>query len=452
MTTASGDREARLRATAARLVRAAIAAVDPGPLVERALAERPLPDGPVHLVALGKAAGTMAEAARAVLGHRLAGGVVLGPPGLRVADPGPLDVRVGGHPVPDAGGMAAAQAIRDLVASLGASDVLLCLVSGGGSALMSLPGGELTLDDLQRTTNALLRAGAEIGEINAVRKHLEQLKGGRLALLAAPARVRCLVLSDVIGDPLETIASGPLSPDSTTFADALGVLSRPDLEDRVPAHVIGHLRSGAAGEIGETPGDGDPCFQRVEVEIVGNNRRAVRGLRDAAEKEGFATSCLTTSLAGEAREVGRVLGSIAREVRATGDPLAPPACIVAAGETTVTVIGSGRGGRNQEVALGALGELDDLPGVLVASFGTDGIDGPTDAAGALALGSSRGRARSTGLDVDRALADNDADPFFTALDDRIMTGPTGTNVMDLAFVLVDGGPGSDGEGDVGPCA
>ncbi|RMH17938.1 MAG: DUF4147 domain-containing protein [Acidobacteria bacterium] len=440
------SREARLRRHAQALWQAALAAVDPEGLVRADLAGReaddPSPDGMggtsqgVQLVAAGKAAAGMVRGARAVLGRRLAGGVVIVPAGQAGEVPEGFAVYEGGHPVPDRGGVAGARAVAELAAGLGGEDRLLLLLSGGGSALMTLPPDGIALDDVVVTTDLLLRAGATIGELNAVRKHLDQLKGGRLARLARPARLDALVLSDVVGDPLEVIASGPASPDPTTFADAVAVLERRGLWDAVPAAVRSYLEAGRRGEVAESPKPGDPCFDGVEVRIVGSNRMAVAAAREAAEARGYRTLVLTTELSGEAREVGAVLAAIARQVRRYGEPAAPPACLLAAGETTVTVRGRGRGGRNQELALAAARGLAGVGGVLLASLGSDGIDGPTDAAGAVASGSTAARAAARGLDPDAALADNDAYPFFAALGDLIVTGPTGTNVMDLQLILV----------------
>jgi len=419
-----------LRDDARACLDAAIAAVDPEGLVARRLRDRPLPgDGPVHVAGIGKAAAAMARGARAVLGDRIAGGVLVVP---EPADAAGLAVHVGGHPLPDDAGVRGARAIRDLARGLRAEDRLLLLVSGGGSALATLPPEGVALEDVRATTDLLLRAGADIGSLNSVRKHVDLLKGGRLARLAAPAQVTALVLSDVVGDPLDVIASGPVSPDPTTFADALATLARFDVQDATPAAIRRHLEAAAD----ESPGPGDPCFETVDIEVVGNNRLAAEAAVAEARARGYEARLGPDALTGEAREAGRELGELARRIRERGDALAAPACVVAGGETTVTVRGGGRGGRNQEVALGAALVLDGLEGVLVLSAGTDGIDGPTDAAGAVATGDTVARGRARGLDARRALADNDAYPFFEALGDLVVTGPTGTNVMDLQIVLV----------------
>jgi hydroxypyruvate reductase len=301
---------------------------------------------------------------------------------------------------------------------------------------MTLPPDAVSLADLQTTTDLLLAAGAGITELNTVRKHVDRLKGGRLAEEAAPGRVLALVLSDVVGDSLEVIASGPVTPDPTTFADAVSVLERFEVWQRVPLPVRVHLTRGAAGEIAESPAPGAACFERVVASIVGNNRLAAKAALAEAARRGYRTHLVTTELTGEARAAAARLAALAREVTTGGRPIAPPACLVAAGETTVTVRGGGRGGRNQELALALALRIEGLDEVLGVSVGTDGIDGPTDAAGAIVSGRTVQRARELGLDPARALAENDSYPFFEALGDLVVTGPTGTNVMDIQILLV----------------
>lgn len=393
-------------------------------------------DGSVTLVGIGKAAGDMAAGAFAVLGERVAGGVLVAPEGVAIEPIEGLDIYRGGHPIPNDRGVSGARAVYDLATSSDRGDTLICLISGGGSALMTLPPEGISLDEVQQTTDLLLKAGATIQELNAVRKHLDQLKGGRLARRAAPARVIALVLSDVIGDPLDVIASGPLSPDPTTYAQAVAVLRDREVWERIPDAVRRHFERGLAGELEESPKAGDPAFATVEVHLVGNNRIAAVAVREEAEARGYATRLLTTSLSGEATEVGRVLAALGREMRRSGEPLDVPGCLIAAGETTVTVRGAGRGGRNQEMALSAALEIAGDAGIVIGSVGTDGIDGPTDAAGALVDGTTLARAEADRLDVKGALARNDSYPILTALGDIVRTGPTGTNVMDLQIVLV----------------
>lgn len=441
-----------LRSDAEACIRAAIAAVNPEELTRNWLRTHPdslARQGNLHLIALGKAAATMTRGALAGIaetGIHLTSGILIAPEGTEAPDlPGNLSLHHGGHPTPNQQGIRAAQAIHDLATSLTEDDLLLTLISGGGSALMTLPPEGIPLEDLQATTDALLRGGADIRQLNTVRKHLDRLKGGRLARAAHPARTLALVLSDVVGDPLDTIASGPVTPDPTTYGDALQVLDQLGVTGDVPEAVRAHLERGKAGEVAESPGPGDPAFERTKAHILGNNRMAADAAQAEAERLGYRTLLLTTMLTGEARHVGRVLAGIGVEILRSGTPLDAPACVLAGGETTVTVTGRGKGGRNQEVALGAAVALDELLGggesedperVLIASAGTDGIDGPTDAAGAMADGATIQRGREQGLDPARALADNDAYPYFRALDSLIETGPTGTNVMDLALILV----------------
>jgi len=417
---------------------ASITAVEPARIVADYLASRSELKGPIHLAGIGKAAGAMAAGAYEVLGNRLERGTLIVPEGVHVESIPGLDVYRGGHPVPNDRGVEGAAAIHRLTEGLGKDDLLLCLISGGGSALMTLPADGITLEHVRVTTDLLLRAGATIQELNCVRKHLDRLKGGRLARIASPARVLALVLSDVIGDPLDVIASGPLSPDPTTFANAVQVLNERQLWAGIPAPVRSHLERGLRGDADESPKEGDDAFRSVEVHLVGNNRIAAEAARREAERRGYQTRLLSTSLTGEAREVGRVLAALGREMRRSGEPLGVPGCLIAAGETTVTVLGKGKGGRNQELALSAAIELIGEQGIFVGSIGTDGIDGPTDAAGAVTDGATVARAREAGFDPVDVLARNDAYTLLHALDELIVTGPTGTNVMDVQVVLVGG--------------
>jgi glycerate 2-kinase len=429
--------------------RAALAAVDPGAAVHRHVERRGsrLLVGrrsydldtieQVRIIGAGKAAVAMAGALHDVLGDRLSGGLVVTKYGYRATnvDTGRVEVVEAGHPVPDQQGVDATRRLAGLAARAGPRDLLLAVISGGGSALMVLPAPGLVLDDVQHTTDLLLRAGATIVELNTVRKHLSSIKGGGLAHVAVPARVAALVLSDVVGDPLDAIASGPLSPDPTTFAGAWAVVERYGLADRLPSAVRRRLKAGLAGEVPDTPKPGDPLFANVHVVIVGSNRLAATAAVEAARAAGLNSLLLSTFVEGEARQVARVAAALVKELAHYDRPLPRPACLVWGGETTVTVRGSGTGGRNQELALAAAIALDGLPGVLLVALATDGTDGPTDAAGAVATGDTVARARAMGLDPAAHLADNNAYPFFDALDDLIHTGPTGTNVNDLLFVF-----------------
>jgi hydroxypyruvate reductase len=317
-----------------------------------------------------------------------------------------------------------------------ANDVVICLLSGGGSALLPLPVPGVTLDDLQRLTSDLLRCGATINEINAVRKHLSQVQGGQLARLAAPAPVIALILSDVVGSPLDVIASGPTVPDTSTFADALGVLERYGIIEQTPPAIVAHLRRGLSGDVPETPKPGDPVFEHVQTLVIGDNRIAAQAAVQQAAELGLHTLLLSTYVEGEAREVAKVLAGLGKEIARYGQPLPRPACLIAGGETTVTIRGQGKGGRNQELALAAAIALDGWDDVLLLTVATDGGDGPTDAAGAFADGTTVARARVQGLNPAAYLANNDAYNFFQALGDLLITGPTRTNVNDLTLIFV----------------
>jgi hydroxypyruvate reductase len=345
-------------------------------------------------------------------------------------------VRVAGHPVPDERGLAAALEAEALLEGLGRDDVLLLLLSGGASALMPAPSPGLRLEHKARTTSLLLRAGATIQELNTVRKHLSRLKGGGLARRAAPARVISLVLSDVVGDDLSTIASGPTVPDPTTFDGALGVLEKRRVLSKVPLPVRRHLEAGARGEAPETPKAGDPAFRRTSTHVVGSNRRSVRAAAREASRLGLRPVVLPTRLDGEAREVARCLVAILREAA----DARRPTCLLAGGETTVTVLGDGRGGRNQELAVAAAQPLDGFPvPAVVASLATDGIDGMSDAAGGVVDDQSLRRAKALGLPSPAAfLEQSDSRSFLGPLGDLILTGPTGTNVVDITVLLAAG--------------
>ena len=429
----------RLREDARACLDAAIRAVDPNHLVTDVFERHPetlAGSDPVHVVAVGKAAATMARAALKSFGSRVSGGVVITPPDTEMGTLGNLHALHGGHPFPTEGSELGARAVAQLVDTLSEADSLLCLVSGGGSALMTLPPSGVSLNDVCETTDLLLRAGATIDELNCVRKHLDQLKGGRLAEIAAPAKTLGLLLSDVLGDHPDVIASGPLSPDATTFSDALAVLEGRQVRDRIPAPAREYMEAGAQGAVPETPGPDALFFADVDVRIVGNNRMAAHAALQEAVRRGYRARLLTTELSGEANEIGRMLAERGLEIKSGEGPIAPPACLIASGETTVEVRGTGRGGRNQELVLGAALALHGRGPLLIASMGTDGIDGASHAAGAFADHATIARAEVIGLDAVAALTANDSTPFFEALDDLIVTGPTGTNVMDVQVVLI----------------
>jgi hydroxypyruvate reductase len=435
----SRKKTADLRRDAETILRSAIEAVEPERLVRQALEARgdlPASTGRTWITGFGKAAAAMARGATAVLGDRIDGGVLVVPAGGESQAPDGLEVFGGGHPVPDQGGVAGSCAIRQLAREAAPDDLLICLISGGGSSLLNIPPDGLPLEDLQTVTRLLLGAGATIGEINCVRKHLDELKGGRLAREAAPARVLALVLSDVPGDPLDVIASGPLAPDPTRFDQAVTVLRGYGLWDRVPHSVRGYLDRGVCGELPDSPKKSDRCFEKIETVIVGNGDTAARGACATAEELGYDAQLLSSTLVGEAREVGKFLAETALTLIRLADDDRPPTCVVTAGETSVTVRGDGIGGRNQELALGAAIALDGVPRVLLVSMGTDGVDGPTAAAGAVVTGKTLRRSRELGMDCESALARNDAYSLLHSLDDLIVSGPTGTNVADIQVLLV----------------
>jgi hydroxypyruvate reductase len=340
-----------------------------------------------------------------------------------------------GHPVPDAAGVEGSRRIAALAAEAGKEDLVIVLISGGASALMPLPSEPIELEEKQETTRLLLACGATIQEINAVRKHISAIKGGQLARLAAPAMVVALMLSDVIGDALDVIGSGPTVPDASTFQSAWQVIEKYELQDRIPGVVRHRLEAGLLGEIGETPKPGDTCFRRVQNVIVGSNRLAVDAAARAAHERGYRPVVLSTLIEGETREIASMHAAILKEVIASGRPARPPVCFISGGETTVTLRGEGLGGRNQEFALACALALDGTPGAAALSGGTDGTDGPTDAAGAIADGRTVERAGKLGLDAAAFLARNDSYHFFDPLGDLIRTGPTGTNVMDIRLLL-----------------
>jgi len=417
------------------------------------------------VIGAGKATGTMAAATEALLGERITAGWVNVRQGY---DPGVpmrrIHVHVAGHPIPDEASVAGTQQILDLLPGLEDDDLVLILLSGGASALLELPVPGVGLEEVQRLTNVLLRSGATIAEVNTVRKHLSQVKGGQLARWAGPAQVAVLVLSDVVGSPLDVIGSGPCAPDPTTYADAWDVLEHYGLVEALPVDVRAHLTRGRRGEVAETVKPGDPALARVVHTIIADNTVAAHAVVRRAQELGYQALLLTTSLEGEAREVGRVLAALAKQVAcydvlltlgslaqaeaasgdrfagqglaANGAPLGWPAVLVCGGETTVTVRGPGRGGRNQELALAAALALEGWPDILVATLATDGTDGSTDAAGAIVTGDTASRARALGLNPAAHLVLNDSYPLFAALGDLIQTGPTGTNVNDLALLMV----------------
>ena len=390
----------------------------------------------VFIVGAGKATAPMAKALEKILGPRLTEGVISVKKGhgLKLNKTKVLEAA---HPVPDKAGVEAAKKIKGLLERAENNDLVFSLISGGGSALTPLPAEGLKLTEKQSVTRMLLGCGAAIHEINAVRKHLSQVKGGQMARLAAPAQVINLMLSDVVGDDMDTIASGPFVPDRSTFEEVAVILARYRLMKKVPAAVRNHLKMGLTAQIPETPKKGDRAFNQVTNLIVASNYSCLLAAEAEAKNLGYRPLLLSSRIEGETREVARVHVAIAREARNSGRPVKTPACLISGGETTVTLKGKkGKGGRNQEFALAAALDLDGQEGLFVFSAGTDGTDGPTDAAGAMADWNTCARAAQAGLSPHRHLEENDAYPFFEKLGDLVMTGPTRTNVMDVRLVLV----------------
>lgn len=412
--------EAKIRDDALAILRTALTAADAGNAVRKHLRRIPWKEfDRIFLLCIGKAAVAMAEAISGGAKQPIVGGIVVTKHGHVPRRLDSLRYFESGHPIPDEQGKAAALAVEEMLRGLHTRDLLICAISGGASALLPAPVPGLSLAGKQRVTDALLRAGANIHELNTVRKHLSRLKGGQLAALAYPARVITLLLSDVIGDDPAVIGSGPTVPDPSTIDDARAVLQRYGIREEL--------------RFRETPKNGDEIFENVENIIVGSNRLALDAAARGAKKLGYRPLILSSTMQGEAREVARVHAQIAREVRTSGNPVKAPACILSGGETTVSVRGEGKGGRNQEFALAAAIDIAGLDGVLILSAGTDGTDGPTDAAGAIATGTTLSR----GPDALDYLNRNDSYSYFDRLRDLIKTGPTGTNVMDIHLLLVE---------------
>ncbi len=425
-----------------RILSAAINAIDPGVAVRRSVVR----DGDmlnvsgrvydlrsfrrVVLLGLGKASVAMSDALAIILADRLSYGLVISKQ-VSLVSPSPMTYMIGGHPVPDEHSLEAGRKVIELVSSLGPDDLLFCLVSGGGSALVVAPIIGISLAEIQGFTSDLLACGARISEINKLRRRLDLIKGGGIVKMASGATIISLILSDVVGNSLEAIASGPTAPDPSTRADSLSILANYGLETRVPVSILHSLRTSP-----ETPKPGDPLFAKVQNVIVGGNLQAAQAALTQAELEGFHPYLLSAELQGEARQVAYELATTVRQASLTGDPVPAPACIVAGGETTVTLQGNGKGGRNTELALAAVSELADFPGVMLVTLATDGEDGLTDAAGAVVTGGTFRHAAELNLHPGLFLERNDSFTFFSAMDDLLKPGPTGTNGNDLVFLFI----------------
>ena len=389
----------------------------------------------VYLIGFGKASILMARGVKAVLSERLTEGRIIAKTLSRTEGLENVTIYQGSHPVPTNKSIDGAKKLVELVSGLSERDLVICVISGGGSALFTYPHKGIALEELQSLTSLLLKSGADIKEMNTLRKHIDRVKGGGLAEMIFPAPLITLVLSDVIGNPLESIASGPTTADSSTYGDCIAILEKYHLVDRAPQSIIDHLKKGFAGEIRETLKVDSQVLSAVQNVIIGSNYKAALAGLQMARQTGFNSQILTTYLSGEASEAGQFLSSILKEICSSGQPIPRPACIIAGGETTVTVRGGGKGGRNQEVAAGAVKQLAGLQDVAMITFATDGEDGPTDAAGVIVTGTTYQEGLDKQLSLEQALLENDSYQYFAALNRLLITGPTGTNVNDLTLLF-----------------
>jgi len=391
----------------------------------------------IYVLGGGKASGLMAEAIEEILGDKITSGIINVLKGTeKMVKTKKIKINGATHPIPGEEGVNSTKAMLEIARKAGKDDLIIALISGGGSALMPCPADPVTLEDKKTVTNLLLKCGATINEINVVRKHLSEFKGGQLAKTAYPATLVNLIISDVVGDPLDIIASGPTVPDSSTFQDAYNVLKKYDLLNKIPENIKKRIQLGLSGKIDETPKPGDKIFRNVHNILIASNRTACVAAVKKARELGINSMLLSTYIEGEARHVGAVLAGLAKEIHNYDTPIKKPAVIVCGGETTVTVVGNGKGGRNQELALGSALKISGLNGIVIASVGTDGKDGTSDAAGAIVDGQTLKRAQKLGLDATKYLANNNSYMFFKKLGDAIFTGTTGTNVNDLITIVV----------------
>ncbi len=442
------DKTSNMRDDAIKILKAAIAAVDPENAVKSFLSfsNNTLSAGDekynlneyhrVVVVGAGKASAPMAKAVESILGDRINKGTVVIKYGYGMLLDR-IELIEAGHPVPDENGLAGTQKIADLLDACTENDLIISLISGGGSSLLPMPAQRISLAEKRKVTDEMLKCGADIHEINTVRKHLSSSKGGGLARIAYPATVINLMLSDVIGDDMDVIASGPFVPDSSSFNDALGIINKYELWDRLPVSVIERLKAGSEGRIPETPKEGDPIFEKITNIIIGSNLMACNAAKKEAESTGYHTIILSSAIEGDTTEVAQAHITIARQIILSGNSASLPACIISGGETTVKIKGSGKGGRNQEFALVSAKEIAGMDkNIIVLSGGTDGSDGPTDAAGGIVDTKTAARGKAKGLDIDTYLADNDSYNFLKQTGDLLVTGPTRTNVMDVRILLI----------------
>ncbi len=436
----------RARALALNSIEYALNAVEPGYLLRSSLslngsllhAGKCTYDlnsiGHIYVVGGGKAGVPMAVALEGILNERITSGIVNVPYGS-FCETQVIKLHEASHPIPDEAGVEGAQLMLTLGAKAEKGDLVICLLSGGGSSLISLPRSGTTLSDKRAVTDALLKSGASIGEINVVRKHLSAVKGGWLAKTIYPASVLNIVLSDVAGDALDAIASGPTVPDPSTFFEAKEILEKYQLWNSMPDSVRSLISNGLHGFVEETPKAKDKTLANICSVIIGNNKTARQSAFEYLRSKGLSTFTLDEPLTGEARQVGQRLSVFARKIADSGEPLSRPAGVVTGGETTVTVVGSGKGGRNQELALASAHYLEGGDGCVLVSVGTDGVDGSTDAAGAIVDSFSQSRSKDLGLVASRFLEENDSYSFFSRLNDLVRTGSTGTNVNDISVIV-----------------
>jgi glycerate-2-kinase len=424
------------------LFQAALKAVDPYESVKRytdriTSVYRTCSSDKINVIGFGKASCRMARALEDSIGDLIEDALVITKYGHceSLYKSKKINIFEAGHPVPDENGLRGTEEVMGLLKNSPEKRLVVCLISGGGSALLVSPCEGITLHEKQILTDVLLKAGVDIYGLNTVRKHISRVKGGRLAEIAYPAHMVSLILSDVIGDRLDVIASGPTSPDTTTYNDALQVLEEYNVRDKVPPSVVDILEKGKKGIIPETPKGESKIFERIENILIGSNKIALAAAQEEAEKRGLTVEIMSSDLSGEAKEVGRRLAMQAREIK-DSNPVQRSLCFISGGETTVTVTGKGLGGRNMELALSFAMEIEGLDGVSLISAGTDGTDGPTDAAGAIVDGQTVVRARALGMDPETFLKDNDSYHFFKEIDDLFVTGPTGTNVMDIQIMVL----------------
>lgn len=433
-----------------RLIKAALQAVDPHEAVTSHLQRhgaRLICDDltlslddyrHVFVIGAGKAGAPMAQACEEILGDRLTDGCVVVKYGHQ-APTRRVRILQAGHPIPDQACLDAGAQIQAMAEAAGEEDLVICLLSGGGSALLESLPPTISLADLQTTTDLLLASGATIYEVNTIRKHISLLKGGQLARLVSPATLLTLVLSDVVGSPLDVIASGPTTPDASTWSDTWAIIEKYDLAERLPASVWVRLQAGLTGELPDTPKLGDPIFARTHTAIIADNAMAAGAAAQAAEQQGYHSLILSTFIEGEASEIAKVAVALGREVLSYHRPVPPPACLILGGETTVTLGESpGKGGRNQELALAAALAMAGTSGMTIVALATDGSDGPTDAAGGVVDGQTVARGQALGLEASHALRRHDAYPFLEKTGALLRTGPTRTNVNDLIFIVIEG--------------